>query len=102
MVQGLSRIEQFLSIGPHRILLDMSFEVLEKLEAKVQAAVDTITLLQMEIEELKEEKQKLTEEANGLKAEKEQLVQRVEDVQKEQTVWQERIRGLLGKMEDVE
>ncbi|SHO58402.1 Cell division protein ZapB [Vibrio quintilis] len=102
MVQGLSRIEQFLSIGPYRILLDMSFEVLEKLEAKVQAAVDTITLLQMEVEELKEEKQKLVEEASGLKAEKEQLEQRVQDVQKEQTAWQERIRGLLGKMEDVE
>lgn len=32
----------------------MSFEVFEKLEAKVQQAIDTITLLQMEIEELKE------------------------------------------------
>lgn len=28
----------------------MSFEVFEKLEAKVQQAIDTITLLQMEIE----------------------------------------------------
>ncbi|VTR18684.1 Cell division protein ZapB [Serratia fonticola] len=35
----------------------MSFEVFEKLEAKVQQAIDTITLLQMEIEELKEKKQ---------------------------------------------
>ena len=32
----------------------MSFEVFEKLEAKVQQAIDTITLLQMEIEELKD------------------------------------------------
>lgn len=32
----------------------MSLEVFEKLEAKVQQAIDTITLLQMEIEELKE------------------------------------------------
>lgn len=31
----------------------MSLEVFEKLEAKVQQAIDTITLLQMEIEELK-------------------------------------------------
>ena len=29
----------------------MSLEVFEKLEAKVQQAIDTITLLQMEIEE---------------------------------------------------
>jgi len=28
----------------------MSFEVFEKLEAKVQQAIDTITLLEMEIE----------------------------------------------------
>lgn len=31
----------------------MSLEVFEKLESKVQQAIDTITLLQMEIEELK-------------------------------------------------
>ena len=31
----------------------MSFEVLEKLESKAITALDTITLLQMEIEELK-------------------------------------------------
>ncbi len=35
----------------------MSLEVFEKLEAKVQQAIDTITLLQMEIEELKEKQQ---------------------------------------------
>ena len=33
----------------------MSLEVFEKLESKVQQAIDTITLLQMEIEELKEQ-----------------------------------------------
>lgn len=35
----------------------MSFRVFEKLESKVQQAIDTITLLQMEIEELKEKEQ---------------------------------------------
>ena len=39
----------------------MSFEVLEQLESKIQTAVDTITLLQMEVEELKEDKAKLAE-----------------------------------------
>lgn len=33
---------------------NMSLEMLEKLEAKVQMAVDSISLLQMEIDELKE------------------------------------------------
>ena len=37
----------------------MSLEVFEKLEAKVQQAIDTITLLQMEIEELKEKNNSL-------------------------------------------
>ncbi|MEZ9947118.1 cell division protein ZapB, partial [Vibrio breoganii] len=46
----------------------MSFEVLEQLEAKIQTAVDTIALLQMEVEELKEEKQALATEAGELKA----------------------------------
>ena len=38
----------------------MSFEVFEKLEVKVQQAIDTITLLQMEIEELKEKNNTLS------------------------------------------
>lgn len=57
----------------------MSFEVLEQLEAKIQTAVDTIALLQMEVEELKEEKVKLVEEANELKASREALEQRGSD-----------------------
>jgi cell division protein ZapB len=40
----------------------MSFEVFEKLEAKVQQAIDTITLLQMEIEELKDKNNTLAQE----------------------------------------
>ena len=40
----------------------MSLEVFEKLESKVQQAIDTITLLQMEIEELKEKNSSLAQE----------------------------------------
>ena len=43
----------------------MSFEVFEKLESKVQQALDTITLLQMEIEELKEKNDALNQEVQG-------------------------------------
>lgn len=39
----------------------MSLEVFEKLESKVQQAIDTITLLQMEIEELKEKNNSLSQ-----------------------------------------
>ncbi|WP_162047371.1 cell division protein ZapB [Vibrio taketomensis] len=80
----------------------MSFEVLEKLEAKIQTAVDTISLLQMEVEELKEEKEKLVVEANELRASREDLEQKSQQMQQEHAAWQERIRSLLGKMDEVE
>lgn len=80
----------------------MSLEVLEKLEAKVQTAVDTIALLQMEVEELKEEKQKLADEAQALRGEKAQSEELARQVQAEHDAWQERIRNMLGKMDEVE
>lgn len=80
----------------------MSFEVLEQLEAKIQTAVDTIALLQMEVEELKEEKQKLSAEATELRLSREELEQKSQQMQQEHSAWQERIRSLLGKMDEVE
>ncbi|WP_432455771.1 MULTISPECIES: cell division protein ZapB [unclassified Agarivorans] len=66
----------------------MSFDVLEKLEAKVQIAVDSIELLRMEIEELKEQNSKLSDENSHLL--------------QEQQAWQERLTALLGRIEDVQ
>lgn len=66
----------------------MSLEVLDQLESKVVSAVDNIALLKMEIEELKELNQRLQEDNQQLRA--------------EQGVWQERLRTLLGKMEQFE
>jgi len=66
----------------------MNFDVLDKLENKVQTAVDTISLLQMELEELKEENAQLQSSNTELKS--------------EQEAWQERLRSLLGKMDEVE
>ncbi len=80
----------------------MSLEVLEQLEAKVQTAVDTIALLQMEVEELKERNETLASEANGLKDNSAELEQQNQQMREEHTAWQERIRNLLGKMDDVE
>lgn len=80
----------------------MSFEVLEQLEAKIQTAVDTIALLQMEVEELKGQKEQLANEAYELKESREELERRTEQMQQEHSAWQERIRSLLGKMEEVE
>ena len=80
----------------------MSFEVLEQLESKIQTAVDTITLLQMEVEELKEDKVKLEIEAIELRSQREELEQKSQQAQQEHAQWQERIRALLGKMDEVE
>ncbi|ADP10979.1 MULTISPECIES: cell division protein ZapB [Erwinia] len=79
----------------------MSFEVFEKLEAKVQQAIDTITLLQMEIEELKEQNGNLNHQVQQASGSRETLVHENQQLKEEQHVWQERLRALLGKMEEV-
>ncbi|GKX52451.1 cell division protein ZapB [Budvicia aquatica] len=79
----------------------MSFEVFEKLEAKVQQAIDTITLLQMEIEELKEKNNSLGREIEAAANGRESLVNENAQLKQEQQAWQERLRVLLGKMDDV-
>jgi len=66
----------------------MNFDVLDKLQSKVQTAVDTISLLQMELEELKEENNQLLENNAELKG--------------QQDVWQDRLRSLLGRMDEVQ
>lgn len=79
----------------------MSFEVFEKLEAKVQQAVDTITLLQMEIDELKEKNILLKQDMEKHAGEHNQLITENQQLKQEQAQWQERLRSLLGKMEEV-
>ncbi|MDE1185795.1 cell division protein ZapB [Erwiniaceae bacterium L1_54_6] len=79
----------------------MSFEVFEKLEAKVQQAIDTITLLQMEIEELKEQNNTLKNEVQQSSGNQDALVRENQQLKEEQHVWQDRLRALLGKMEEV-
>ncbi|HGN1707451.1 TPA: cell division protein ZapB [Providencia rettgeri] len=79
----------------------MSFEVFEKLESKVQQAIDTITLLQMEIDELKDKNGALNQELEAAKSGTDSLVRENEQLKQEQQAWQERLRTLLGKMEEV-
>lgn len=79
----------------------MAFEVFEKLEAKVQQAIDTITLLQMEIEELKEKNSGLAQELQQANSNRDTLVNENEQLKQEQGVWQERLHALLSKMEEV-
>ncbi|EGI5051217.1 septal ring assembly protein ZapB [Salmonella enterica subsp. enterica serovar Worthington] len=79
----------------------MSLEVFEKLEAKVQQAIDTITLLQMEIEELKEKNNSLTQEVQSAHHQREELERENNSLKEQQSGWQERLQALLGRMEEV-
>ncbi|MEW7000107.1 cell division protein ZapB [Serratia ureilytica] len=63
----------------------MSFEVFEKLEAKVQQAIDTITLLQMEIEELKDKNNSLSQEVQAASGNHEALVRENQQLKKNST-----------------
>lgn len=79
----------------------MSLEVFEKLEAKVQQAIDTITLLQMEIEELKEKNHSLSQEVQNAQHQREELERENNHLKEQQNGWQERLQALLGRMEEV-
>ena len=68
--------------------MTMSLEVLEQLEAKVQAAVDNIALLKMELEELKTQNLRLKDENQQLR--------------NDHQAWQDRLRALLGKMDQMD
>ena len=73
----------------------MTFELLEKLESKINQAVETIVLLQMEIDELKEDKVNLANKTEQLQSENNRL-------NTEHQQWQERLGALLGKIEETE
>ncbi|GGI80583.1 cell division protein ZapB [Shewanella gelidii] len=60
----------------------MSLELLSKLETKIQAAVETIELLKMELEEEKQKSSQLTEQNDQLK--------------QELNSWNEKVTGLVG------
>ncbi len=73
----------------------MTLDLLEKLESKIQNAVDTIALLQMEVEEQKEAKAQLAEMNSQLQSENIKLTE-------EHQQWQSRLSALVGKIEKAE
>ncbi|MDU8925073.1 cell division protein ZapB [Pasteurellaceae bacterium LIM206] len=72
----------------------MSLEILDQLEGKIKQAVETIQLLQLEVEELKEQNQQVQQANDALRSENEQL-------KVEHNNWQERLRSLLGQIDNV-
>ena len=79
----------------------MSLEVFEKLESKVQQAIDSISLLQMEIEELKEKNNSRAQEVQTAQHGREELERENNQLREQQNGWQERLQALLGRMEEV-
>ena len=67
----------------------MSLEVLDQLENKIKQAVETIQLLQLEVDELKEKNGRSQQENDALLSENEQLRSEHQNIQ-------ERLRSLLG------
>jgi len=72
----------------------MSLEILDQLEGKIRQAVETIQLLQLEVEELKEKNTQAQYANDALRNENEQL-------KVEHNNWQERLRSLLGQIDNV-
>ena len=66
--------------------LPMSLELLSKLETKIQAALETIELLKMELEEEKQTSTSLTEQNQQL--------------QQELNSWNEKVTGLVGLLNE--
>ncbi|MCI5763329.1 cell division protein ZapB [Actinobacillus porcinus] len=72
----------------------MSLEILDQLEGKIRQAVETIQLLQLEVEELKEKNTQVNAANETLRNENEQL-------KAEHNNWQDRLRSLLGQIDNV-
>ncbi|MBV7315662.1 cell division protein ZapB [Shewanella sp. NIFS-20-20] len=67
----------------------MSLELLSKLETKIQAALETIELQKMELEEEKLKSAELHQQAAELQAQNQNL-------QLELNSWNEKVTGLVG------
>lgn len=72
----------------------MSLEILDQLDEKIKQAVETIQLLQLEVEELKEKNNQAQQANEALRNENEQL-------KAEHHNWQERLHSLLGRIDNV-
>lgn len=67
----------------------MSLELLSKLENKIQATLETIELLKMELDEEKQKAETLSEQNQALNEQNQQL-------QQELTSWNDKVTGLVG------
>lgn len=74
----------------------MSLELLSKLETKIQAALETIELQKMELEEVRQSTGHLEQQTVQLKQDNEQLKLENEQLQQDLNSWNEKVTGLVG------
>lgn len=79
----------------------MSFEVFEQLEVKVQQAIDTIALLQMEVDELKGKNRALQQSTQEATDQYQAVIDENQQLKEQQQSWQTRLHSLLGRMDSV-
>ena len=70
----------------------MSFEILEKLERRVQSAIETIELQQLELEEERAKYQQLQHALETVQAENQELKQSL-------SAWHQKTENLLNRIE---
>ncbi|XBC40745.1 MAG: cell division protein ZapB [Buchnera aphidicola (Nurudea yanoniella)] len=79
----------------------MIFEVFSKLEEKIQQAVDTILLLQIELKELKKKNDDRKQEINSILLNVTQIKEENKKLQEEKNAWKDMLNGLLNKMNSI-
>lgn len=80
---------------------NMSLEILNQLENKIQHTVNTITALQQEIATLKQGNQELEQLINDSSDEMKALRDENEKLKQDQQIWQQRIQTLLSKIGEI-
>ena len=77
----------------------MSIEALNQLEEKVQNAVETMSLYRMEIEELREAKERAEKELAVLRDTNARLEEEKNALHQEQQSWNDKVGDLLSKLD---
>lgn len=79
----------------------MIFETFSKLEEKIQQAIDTILLLQMEVKELKEKNDDQKQEIDLILSNSVKLEEENKKLKEERDIWKDMLNGLLSKINNV-
>lgn len=79
----------------------MSIEILSQIENKIQQTIDTIGLLQMEVDELKEQKQQLEQKLTHSSTAMATLEEENQRLLQEQTTWQGKLQNLLSQINEI-